>query len=104
MQEGGERGLRVADPLARLFWLCPALQTFSLEPRKSAVFTVQFAPKEAGAVAHSLEMRVRSNPFEATRIALTGACRGQWGWQQQNAPCAGHCWPAGRQPGAGAAW
>jgi hypothetical protein len=47
-------------------------QTFSVEPKKSAAFTVQFTPPAAGAFSHELALLVRGNPFEQHRLALTG--------------------------------
>jgi hypothetical protein len=51
-----------------------SLQAFSVEPKKAATFTVQFAPRTAGLFAHEMALRVKSNPFEQHRLALTGEC------------------------------
>jgi hypothetical protein len=45
-----------------------------VEPKKAASFTVEFAPIGAGVFAHEMALRVKSNPFEQHRLALTGEC------------------------------
>lgn len=49
-------------------------QAFTVEPKKTATFTLEFAPRTAGAHTHELALRVKSNPFEQHRIALAGEC------------------------------
>lgn len=47
-------------------------------PKKAATFTVEFAPQIPGVFSHELALRVKSNPFEQHRIALTGECIQVW--------------------------
>lgn len=45
-----------------------------MEPKKAVTFTLEFNPRAAGAFSHELALRVKANPFEQHRIALTGEC------------------------------
>jgi hypothetical protein len=58
-----------------------AVQVFTVESKKAATFTVEFAPQELGTFNHEMYLRVNNNPFEQYKIALTGTgttlcCRG----------------------------
>lgn len=50
------------------------LQAFTVESKKAATFSVLFSPDEVGSFSHELQLRVRQNPFEQHRVAITGAC------------------------------
>lgn len=63
-------------------WPRLLLQPITVEPKKTATFTVAFAPRAAGTHAHELALRVKSNPFEQLRIAMSGE-----GVQVGAAPC-----------------
>lgn len=52
----------------------PARQAVTVEPKKAVTFTLEFNPRAAGAFSHELALRVKANPFEQHRIALTGEC------------------------------
>lgn len=73
LQMGAWAAVATADSLARRKYP-PPLQPITVEPKKTATFTVVFAPRAAGAHAHELALRVKSNPFEQLRIAMTGEC------------------------------
>lgn len=45
-----------------------------MTPKKAATFTVEFRPPGPGSFSHELQLRVKANPFEQHRIALTGEC------------------------------
>jgi hypothetical protein len=51
-----------------------ALQSFSVDAKKSATFTVRFHPKEIGNFSHELQLHVKNNPYEQYCVALTGRC------------------------------
>lgn len=52
--------------------LCLHVQTFTVESKKAATFTVDFHPPEIGMYSHELQLRVKQNPFEQYRVAITG--------------------------------
>ncbi len=56
------------------FSLLEGPQAFSVPPKKAATFTVEFTPRSPGVFAHEIALRVKSNPFEQHRLALTGEC------------------------------
>lgn len=49
------------------------MQVFTVESKKAATFTLQFHPAELGSFSHELQLRVKLNPFEQYRVAVTGA-------------------------------
>eukprot|EP00878_Enallax_costatus_P042756 GHUV01050217.1.p1 GENE.GHUV01050217.1~~GHUV01050217.1.p1 ORF type:complete len:213 (+),score=80.54 GHUV01050217.1:425-1063(+) len=50
------------------------LQTFAVESKKAATFTVNFHPLEVGMYNHELHLRVKQNPFEQYKLAISGEC------------------------------
>eukprot|EP00878_Enallax_costatus_P044949 GHUV01053758.1.p1 GENE.GHUV01053758.1~~GHUV01053758.1.p1 ORF type:complete len:488 (+),score=164.53 GHUV01053758.1:1059-2522(+) len=50
------------------------LQTFAVESKKAATFTVNFHPLEVGMYNHELHLRVKQNPFEQYKLAISGGC------------------------------
>lgn len=43
-----------------------------MESKKAATFTVEFNSSDIGTYNHELQLRVKLNPFEQYRVAITG--------------------------------
>jgi hypothetical protein len=47
-------------------------QVFTVDVQRAAAFTVQFCPPDVGTYTHELLLRVKNNPFEHFRVAISG--------------------------------